>query len=400
MKVLLVEPSYKSSFPPLGLLKLGRFHRERGDSVAFTRGISGQVADQEWDRIYVSSLFTFQWRTVLKTLRFYGKYVSQPEKNLFAGGPMASLMGEELTAAVPCRPIPGVLDSAEKISLEGVDVDSLLPDFSLLSDPTVYPVLGEAWIASATRGCSGRCAFCSVREVDPRCVDYVPIRDQAENCRQALGERNLLVLLDNNAAASPFLEKITGDILAEGFSPQTAPGRPPRQVDFSQGLEPALFAGEGGKRRIELLSALPLHPIRIAWDFRGERAIYEGAARAFAAAGFSVFSTPVLYGFMDRPRDAYVRLRKIIELEGELDIEIHIEPMGYIPPRAKRRPSPRERARAWNCSATEALRFEEMAEALNERERGDMDWFSDRFGGSEEEFESLLRRPRPPYPPR
>ena len=41
MKILLVDPPGNSAFPPLGLLKLGRFHKERGDSVSFLKGLSG-----------------------------------------------------------------------------------------------------------------------------------------------------------------------------------------------------------------------------------------------------------------------------------------------------------------------------------------------------------------------
>ncbi|NLK18595.1 MAG: hypothetical protein GX310_02240 [Synergistaceae bacterium] len=398
MKILLVDPAYKTPLPPLGLLKLGRFHRERGDFAAFVKGTSNTALNEEWDRIYVSSLFTFQWRTTLKTLRFYEGAVKNPNKNLFAGGPMATLLGRELAGAARCRPIPGVLDTAEKIGLERVDVDALLPDFSLIPQKGMYPLLNEGWIASATRGCGGQCAFCSVREVDPRCVDYVPLDRQAENCRQYLGERDLLVLLDNNVAGSPFLERIVRDILALGFDARTAPGKPSKRVDFSQGFEPALLAGKDGERRAELLSALPLRPVRIAWDFTGEEAIYRTAAGAFASRGFRTFSTPVLYGFMDRPGDAYYRFRKIIELEMELGIEVLIEPMGYIPPGAKRRPSPRERARAWGCSAAEAQRFEELARSLAKRKSGDLEWFKERFGRSGDEFSCILRsapRPRP-----
>ncbi len=59
-------------------------------------------------------------------------------------------------------------------------------------------------------GLLGKMPFCSVREVDPRCVEYLPLKEQLDNCRQSLGERNGLVLLDNNVAMSPFLEKIAG----------------------------------------------------------------------------------------------------------------------------------------------------------------------------------------------
>ena len=387
MNVLLVDPPYRTSYPPVGLLKIGRFHRERGDAVTFVRGLSAPAAEKTWDRIYTASLFTFQWNTVVRTLRFYGGSVADPRRDLFAGGPLASLLGRDLGAAAPCRPVPGIVDSAEKIGLQGGDIDTLLPDYSLLTSPKDYPVLEHAWIASATRGCSGKCAFCSVREVDPRCVEYLPLKEQLDNCRQSLGERNGLVLLDNNVAMSPFLEKIAGDMAAEGF----VKGRG-TTADFSQGFEPALFAGPEGNRRADILASLPLDPIRIAWDFSGERDIYEQAVTAFAERGFSSFSTPLLYGFSDLPEDMYLRLLRITELEHELGIAIQAEPMGYLAPFLKRRPSPAERARAWGCSEGEVRRFEELLKKFRTREKGDGEGFSALFGKGPEDFRNRLRR--------
>jgi len=387
MNVLLVDPPYRTSYPPVGLLKIGRFHRERGDAVSFVRGMSPRAAGKFWDRIYTASLFTFQWNTVVRTLRFYGGSVGDPRRDLFAGGPLATLLGRELGEAVPCRPVPGIVDSAEKIGLDGGDIDSLLPDYSLLPSTKSYPVLEHAWIASATRGCSGKCAFCSVREVDPRCVEYIPLKDQIDNCRRSLGERDAMVLLDNNVAMSPFLDKITGDLADEGF----ARGRG-KTADFSQGFEPALFAGPEGNRRADILAMLPLDPIRIAWDFPGERDIYEQAVTAFAKRGFSSFSTPLLYGFSDRPEDMYQRLLRITELERELEISIQAEPMGYLAPFRKRRPSPGERARTWDCSEGEACRFEELLKKFRTGKKGDVEGFSAVFGKGPEDFRERLRR--------
>jgi len=41
MNILLVEPDYRSKFPPLGLMRLSTYHRGRGDYVAFRRGEKG-----------------------------------------------------------------------------------------------------------------------------------------------------------------------------------------------------------------------------------------------------------------------------------------------------------------------------------------------------------------------
>ena len=37
-KVLLVEPNYKNKYPPMGLMKIAKYYRDRGDDVTFFKG--------------------------------------------------------------------------------------------------------------------------------------------------------------------------------------------------------------------------------------------------------------------------------------------------------------------------------------------------------------------------
>ena len=59
MKVLLIEPAYKCKYPPLGLMKISAFHKKRGDEVHFIKGINSEHRKVIWDRIYISTLFSF-----------------------------------------------------------------------------------------------------------------------------------------------------------------------------------------------------------------------------------------------------------------------------------------------------------------------------------------------------
>lgn len=36
--ILLIEPAYRNKFPPLGLMKIATYHRQRGDRVVFAKG--------------------------------------------------------------------------------------------------------------------------------------------------------------------------------------------------------------------------------------------------------------------------------------------------------------------------------------------------------------------------
>ncbi len=87
MNILLVEPSYRSKFPPLGLMRLSTYHHRRGDRVAFVRGENDWARARQWDRTYVASLFTWELPRTADTIDFYRASVQNP-RDIFVGGPM------------------------------------------------------------------------------------------------------------------------------------------------------------------------------------------------------------------------------------------------------------------------------------------------------------------------
>ena len=118
MRVLLVEPDYRRTspklsgcqnsaagtkndetlwYPPLGLMKLSRFHKDRGDEVCFVRGCDPTVFSDEtlfdpakvWDRVYITTLFTFHFDKIIKTINFYLKAVGETVSKIYVGGIMA-----------------------------------------------------------------------------------------------------------------------------------------------------------------------------------------------------------------------------------------------------------------------------------------------------------------------
>lgn len=61
MRVLLVEPNYKNKYPPMGLMKISTYHKMLGDEVRFVKGVDPNVDAAVWDRIYITTLFTFDF---------------------------------------------------------------------------------------------------------------------------------------------------------------------------------------------------------------------------------------------------------------------------------------------------------------------------------------------------
>ena len=62
--ILLIEPGYRNKYPPLGLMKIAQYHGPEGknDNVKFVKGEDKSVLDKCWDRIYVTTLFSFEWK--------------------------------------------------------------------------------------------------------------------------------------------------------------------------------------------------------------------------------------------------------------------------------------------------------------------------------------------------
>ena len=92
MRVLLVEPAYKNKYPPMGLMKISTYHRERGDTVRFYKGCmeEKELLIYKPDKVYITSLFTFYYKKVTETLEYYRKYIK--DDDIFLGGIMVTIL--------------------------------------------------------------------------------------------------------------------------------------------------------------------------------------------------------------------------------------------------------------------------------------------------------------------
>src|SRR5947207_11481347 len=92
--ILLIEPGYKNKYPPLGLMKIAQYHGPRGknDHVTFIKGEDRRVLDRCWDRVYVTTLFSFEWKRIADAIDFALEASGYQPNNVFVGGIAASLM--------------------------------------------------------------------------------------------------------------------------------------------------------------------------------------------------------------------------------------------------------------------------------------------------------------------
>src|SRR3989442_13443956 len=120
--ILLIEPGYKNKYPPLGLMKIAQYHGPNGtgDRIKFIKGEDGSVLDQCWDRIYVTTLFSFEWKKIGDAIDFAIEASGDQPNNVFVGGIAASLMQKAFVDETRWKGvgfIKGLLNKAPAISL-------------------------------------------------------------------------------------------------------------------------------------------------------------------------------------------------------------------------------------------------------------------------------------------
>lgn len=226
MKILLVEPNYKNKYPPMGLMKISTYHKERGDEVTFFKGVmdSKDFLENQYDRVYITSLFTFYYSQTIKTIKNYEKLIS-PER-IFIGGIMVSLLKEKIKGDIDDRVtiLTGLLTDSCILKLgDSVNIDILPLDYSILDDIVYKYPAGDNFFAYISRGCTNKCKFCAVPILEPKFCMTNNIVNQIKRISKEFGEKKNLLLLDNNilSFSERELEEIVSDIERLGFDKET-----------------------------------------------------------------------------------------------------------------------------------------------------------------------------------
>src|SRR6185369_10139206 len=93
---------------------------------------SGRCEDNDkWDRIYVTTLFTFYWDITVKTIIAAKKLLADDGK-FFVGGVMATVAANQLEADTGIKPTIGLLDRPGMLLDDSIIVDELPLDYSIL----------------------------------------------------------------------------------------------------------------------------------------------------------------------------------------------------------------------------------------------------------------------------
>jgi hypothetical protein len=368
----------------------------------------------EFDRVGITTLFTFYWKITIETIEF-AKYLVKDIKDLMVGGVLASIQPKEIKEATDIKPWVGILGKPGVLDKGDTQIIDNLPlDYSILDEIEYKYPMSNAFYGYMTRGCIRHCAFCAVPTLEDKYIPYIPLQERVDRVRELYGDQKDLLLMDNNVLASENLSLIIDEIVKAGFGKGAKYTEPdylaiairnlndgvndraylrksqaminafyqkikgkdryreesynvykiiskyhinklattkkenliaayeeikeiygkhrhpvPRQryVDFNQGVDARLFTPE----IVEQLSKIAIRPLRIAFDDMKTFKAYDNAIRLSVGAGLKDFSNYLLYNFLDKPIDLYLRLRINVDLCEELNVNIYSFPMKYHP---------------------------------------------------------------------
>jgi hypothetical protein len=262
------------------------------------------------ERIYITSLFTWDLDILVKTVRFYRDRF--PSSEVLVGGVAASLVPDFVQQQTGIAPHVGILAEAEESP----------PDYEMTFGRKFTETL-----TSTTRGCPHHCSFCAVPRLEPT---FSHRNGWERDLRSA---HTKIVLWDNNFLASPELQ-----------ADATVLRRLARKVDFNQGLDARLFSEETA----EALKGIDIDPWRFAFDSVAVEPHLQRAVRLAKQQSHREIRVYVLYNHKDTPEDLYYRL-DLINRMGALAF-----PMEYRGPESGRQKLPGPH---WDTSLLRAFKL-------------------------------------------
>jgi len=409
--ILLIEPGYKNKYPPLGLMKIAQYHGPHGkkDRVRFIKGEDRQVLNQAWDRVYVTTLFSFEYSKIAQAIDFALEVANGQADKVFVGGIAASLMHDRFSRERRwhgVRFIKGLLSDSPAIALQldefseelysddiySRPIEELVPDYSILDQIHYkYPVR-DAYFAYTSRGCIRKCHFCGVPKLEGGQRDTESLTGLVRSIDELYGAKKDLILMDNNVVASPRFKEIIAEIRDLGFTPNAKLLRDgmrvpiQRRVDFNQGVDARILCKDPVYLRE--LATICLKPLRIAFDHLGVKKPYERAVRYASEFGLTELSNYMLYNFHDGPADLFERMRLNVALNEELGVRIWSFPMRYQP---TDRPDRGHVGEKWSRYQLRSMQI--ILQATHGIVSGEPTFFKRAFGDTFEEYERILLLP-------
>ena len=192
----------------MGLMKISTYHKMLGDEVHFVKGTNPSIDAEVWDRIYVTTLFTFDFAISVKTINHYMHLVNDVD-SLYVGGIMASLMPDKVIDATGIKRshiLTGLFTDTSVVGDNNdINVDQLPLDYDILEEIDYEYPAGDNYFAYTTRGCPNHCSFCAVPILEPNFHVTNNIIEQINTIWQETMQESLGSSVDMSQAESAWV---------------------------------------------------------------------------------------------------------------------------------------------------------------------------------------------------
>src|SRR5580698_7518562 len=96
-------------------------------------------------------------------------------------------------------PHQGLLDKPGELDKDNdIIIDNLPLDYSILDEINYEYPTQSAYFTFMTKGCTRKCAFCSVPKLEPTYKPKIETIDKFNEIKKRFGDQQNLLLMDNN----------------------------------------------------------------------------------------------------------------------------------------------------------------------------------------------------------
>ncbi|MCG8506201.1 MAG: radical SAM protein [Sphingomonadales bacterium] len=234
MRVRVVQIDGK--LPNLALMRISAHHRGRGDDVVFTRRVTRDLFEYDYDRVYASAIFSFSRSRLDRLVREF--------QDVICGGTGVD---------------------------RGLKVEDVLTVGDHELDYSIYPGF-EPSIGFTQRGCRMKCRFCVVPAKEGANHSVLTV----EQIWRGAGHAKKLLLLDNDFFGQEHWRERIKEIREGGF-----------KVCLSQGINVRLITDEAAEAMASVEyrdDQFRRRRLYTAWDNIGdEQRFFDGIDRLNAA---------------------------------------------------------------------------------------------------------------------
>lgn len=216
-KILLIEPNYKNKYPPIGLMKISTYYKKKGDFVEFHKGLMPKLEVLNFNKVFITTLFTFDFDICVQTINYYMEIVGS--EYVYVGGIAASILPERFKETIPqINILTGQLISSNVLGYDdNINIDILELDYDILWDISYEYPAADSYFIYTSRGCPRKCAFCAVKTLEPQFYDCDNLIQQVKNVDLHFGIKKNLLIMDNNILYSDRFDKTIDELVDLGF---------------------------------------------------------------------------------------------------------------------------------------------------------------------------------------